>query len=161
MRPAAAPRGTLQRYPTAPSANSTLTAAPRGTSNQAPKRRHATLLIFEVRNPIASLSGLKKKIQQVRIQNYDSFSQQLSWPGGGARILPHGSTDGLETPRGACRTGDVRKLHPTSTDNGTLMLVCEYFPKRGSQKRNKRYMNPTNHGIFWVIWGWNPMFLGS
>jgi hypothetical protein len=75
--------------------------------------------------------------------------------------LPHGSTDGLETPRGACRTGDVRKLHPTSTDNGTLMLVCEYFPKRGSQKRNKRYMNPTNHGIFWVIWGWNPMFLGS
>ena len=61
LRPAAAPRGTLQRYPTAPSANSTLTAAPRGTSNQAPKRRHATLLIFEVRNPIASLSGFKKK----------------------------------------------------------------------------------------------------
>ena len=48
------------------SGNSTLKAALcSGTSNQTPKRRHATLLTFEEKEtPVASLSGQKKTIQK-------------------------------------------------------------------------------------------------
>ena len=63
QRPAAAPCGTShtprRKAQTALQHKHLATASCSGTSNQAPKRKHATLLIqdIEVRTPLASLSG--------------------------------------------------------------------------------------------------------